>query len=209
MRESLDIANKSANAAQKSADSLLPSLRPWLSCRAEIAGSLAYNSGGNALFELKFTIKNRGHAPASNVRLASSVALVSPQHGHSIGRLQEAANLNRGLPIGFALALPGGVPINSEVGRMLFPNETRIEHHRSHVKRSEIEKACEDIEPNMNFWRELCALVTYAYPLATVRADTGFVYRIERQDGVFELDEAVPMEEMRINDEVSWGGVAT
>ena len=92
---------------------------------------------------------------------------------------------------------------------MLFPNETRIEHHRSHVKRSEIEKACEDIEPNMNFWRELCALVTYAYPLATVRADTGFVYRIERQDGVFELDEAVPMEEMRINDEVSWGGVAT
>ena len=209
MRESLDIANKSAMAAQKSADSQLLSLRPWLSCHAEIAGPLTYTTDGDALFDLKFTIKNFGHTPAANVRLDATVALSSPKHEYSIAKLLKTVDLYRGLPIGHNFTLSGGVLVNSEIGRVLFPNEAWVAHRKFHVKRSEIEKACEDITPNTNYMPEVCALVAYSYPQATIRADTGFVYRIERQDGLFKLDEPVPMEEMSINDELSWGGFAT
>ena len=80
---------------------------------------------------------------------------------------------------------------------------------------AEIEKACKDIKPNMHFWPELFGLVTYTHPLATVRADTGFVCGIEkaladgRRGDVLKLDEPLLSENLRLSDHSLWSGFAT
>src|SRR5207249_3772832 len=150
MQDSLKISRDAADAAQISADASLVRLRPWVSCHVEIAGPLEYTSEGDALFELRFIVKNVGQAPAMGVRLSPFLTLFSPKHEHSIINLQRMAEHNRGMPAGGAtMIIPGGTPIvGSELGLLLFPDETCTFNYRIPIKRSEIEKSCEDIKPN-------------------------------------------------------------
>ncbi len=203
-------ATIAANAAKKSADASLVALRPWLSCKVEIAEPLTYTTAGDALFAFRFIVKNVGRSPAMGVRLSPDLTLFSPKHEHSIINLQRMAEHNRGMPAGGStMIIPGGISIvGSELGLLLFPDETYTFNYRIPLKRSEIEKSCEDISTK-HFWPELRGLVTYTYPLATVRADTGFVYRIEKLGGVLELGEPVPLENMSLSDHSLWSGFAT
>jgi len=127
------------------------------------------------------------------------------------------ADLNRAMPVSApAVLLPGGVPIGStEFGIVLFPEETYTFNWKIPIKRDELEKACADMKPDKHFWPELLGLVTYSYPLATARADTGFVCCVERalpngpHGRVLRLDEPVSGENLRISDDSLWSGFAT
>lgn len=162
-------ATIAANAAKKSADASLIALRPWLSCNVDIAGPLTYTAAGDAQFDFRIIVKNVGHSPAMGVNLTPYITLFSPKHEPSILNLQRMAGHNRAMPVGGAgVLVPGGIPLGSaELGLVLFPEETYTFNYRLPIRRNEIEKACEDIKPNMHFWPELCGLVTYTYPLAT------------------------------------------
>jgi hypothetical protein len=204
------VAEKSAEAAKKSADASLVGLRPWVSCHVEIAGPLKYTSEGDAFFEFRFTIKNVGHTPAMGIRFSPHITLLSPKHEPSILRLNRMANHHRAMPVGVAgVLIPGGMPLgDAELGLVLFPDETYTFNYKIPVKRSEIEKACEDM-PTKHFFPEVFGLVTYTYPLAKVRADTGLVCHIEKPGSAFELGEPVPLENMRLSDHALWSGFAT
>jgi hypothetical protein len=146
-----------------------------------------------------------------SVRLFADITLFSPKHEHSIIRIQRLAEHNRSMPPGtVAITIPGGIPmIGSEIGLLLFPERTHISNYKFTIKRTEIEKSCEDM-PTKHFWPEVCGLITYSYPLAAVRADTGFVYRIEKIGRwPLELDEAVSLKEMILSEHDLWAGFAT
>lgn len=216
MKDSLRIAGIASDAAKKSADASLVALRPWISCEAQIADSLTYTTEGDALFAFRFIVKNVGHSPAMNISFLPHLTLLSPKHELSLIHLQRMAEIYRSMPPKMTTMMnPGGTTGISEPGLLLFPGEHFTFNYRIPLKRSEIEKACEDIKPEMHFFPELCGFITYTYPLATVRADTGFVLRIEkaladgRRGDVLKLDEPVLLENMRLSDHGLWGGFAT
>jgi hypothetical protein len=210
-------ATIAADAAKKSADASLVALRPWLSCNVEIAGPLIFTSAGDAQFDFRIIVKNAGHSPAMGVRLVQGLNLMSTKHEHSILMLLRIADHNRAMPpVGASILVPGGIPLGAaELGKVLFPEETYTFNVRIPIRRDEIEKACEDIKPDMNFWPELWGLVTYTYSLAAVRADTGFVCSIEksladgRRGGVLKLDEPGLVDHLRLSDHSLWSGFAT
>lgn len=216
MKDSLRIAGIASDAAKKSADASLVALRPWLSCEVQIADSLTYTTEGDALFAFRFIVKNVGHSPAMNISFLPHLTLLSPKHELSLIYLQRMAEIYRSMPPKMTtMIIPGGTTGISEPGLLLFPGEHFTFNYRIPLKRSEIEKACEDIKPQMHFFPELCGLITYTYPLATVRADTGFILRVEkaladgRRGDVLKLDEPVLLENMRLSDHGLWGGFAT
>ena len=217
MQASLNIAKESADAAKKSAEASLVALRPWLSCKVEIAEPVTYTTEGDASFGFRFIVKNVGHSPAMGVRFDPHLTLLSPKHESSIVFLQRMAEHNRSMPPGVAaMIIPGGVSmVGSEIGLLMFPEETYTFNYRIPLKRSEIEKSFEDIKPHTHFFPELSGLITYTYSLAKVRADTGFVLSIEkaladgRRGDVLKLDETVLVENLRLSDHSLWSGFAT
>lgn len=217
MKESLAIATQAADAASKAAHASFASLRPWLSCKVNVAGPLTYKATGDAQFDFRMIVKNVGQTPAQGVRLEPGLNLMSPKHEHTIVKLLKMAEHNRAMPVGVgAVLLPGAIPIGgAELGLVLFPEETYTFSWRIPIRRDEIQRACEDIKPHAHFWPEVFGLVSYTYPLATVRADTGFMYCIEKAlaDGtrgaVLELDEPVLLENLRLIDHSLWSGFAT
>jgi hypothetical protein len=210
-------AKDAANAAKKSADASLLALRPWISCKVEIAGPVTYTTAGDAQFELRFIVKNVGHSPAFGVKLTPALNLLSPKHGHSVLKLQRMAHLNRDMPIDApAVLLPGEVPIGgAEPGLILFPAEIFTFNYKIPISREEIEASFEDIKPNRYFAPEVFGLVTYLYPLAAIRPDTGFVCSIDNvspdsESGLaFELDKPVRPEYTRVADASLWSGFAS
>lgn len=217
MRESLGIATQAARAAEGAANTALVAQRPWISCKVEVAGPITYSPEGNAQFHFRLTATNVGHTPAMGVRLFLRLNLLSPEHEHSILQLLRLTELNRGLPAhGGAVVLPGSVSLgNNETGVLLFPGETHSINYRLPLNRGEIVKSCDDIKPNLYFMPEVFGLATYTYPLAAVRADTGFVYQVERAKPVehlgtaFGLDEVVQAEQITISEHQLWGSFAT
>jgi hypothetical protein len=203
--------------AKKSADAALIALRPWISCKVEIGGPLTYTPDGHAEFMFRFIVENVGHSPAFGVRLTPRLNLLSPKYEHSIAKLQKMAQLNRTMPLAtVSILIPGNIPISgAELGLILFPKEPRTFNYKIPIKRVEIESSCEDIKPNMHFFPEVYGLVTYTYPLADVRADTGFVCGIDNVSPdstsglAFELDESVRLEYLRVADHSLWSGFAT
>lgn len=205
-------AKQVAEAAKTSADASLLALRPWLACKVEIAGPLTFNPAGDAIFPLKFVLRNVGKTPAMSVSLFfPQLTLHSPLHEHSILKLQRLAADSRGLPSkGGTILIPGQVPIANPSGRLLFPDEEFVETWTMPISNAELLKACEGIRPATHFWPELVVLVTYVYQLANVRADTGFVYEISRRGRVpFQIGEGVPIDELRIEPHNMWGGFAS
>jgi len=216
MKIATKATEKSADAAKNSADASLIALRPWLSCEVQIADSLTYTPEGDASFAFKFIVKNVGHSPAMNISFLPHLTLLSPKHELSLIYLQRMADIYRSMPPKMTtMIIPGGSTGISEPGLLLFPGEHFTFNYTIPLKRSEIEKACEDIKPQTHFFPELCGLITYTYPLATVRADTGFILRVEkaladgRRGDVLKLDEPVLLENMRLSDHGLWGGFAT
>ena len=212
-----EAANKSAEAAEKSADAGAIALRPWISCKVEIGGPLTYTPEGHAKFVFRFILENVGHSPAFGVRLTPSLNLLSPTHEHSILKLLRMADHNRAMPVKtVGVLIPGGTSMGGgELGLILFPKDIQSVNYTIRIHREEIDRSCEDIKPNMHFFPEIRGLVTYTYPLADVRADTGFVCSIEnvspesRSGTAFELFEPVRSEYIRIVDHSLWAGFAT
>ena len=215
--EQIAVAAKTAEAAKKSADAALVALRPWISCKVEIGGSLTYTPEGHAEFVFRFILENVGHSPAFGIRLAPSLNLLSPRHEHSILKLQRMADHNRAMPVKtVGVLIPGGAPIGgAELGLILFPKDTQTFNYTITINREEIDTSCEDSKPNTYFFPEVFGLVTYTYPLADVRADTGFKCSIKnvspesRSGTAFELFEPISLEYLRIADHSLWGGFAT
>jgi hypothetical protein len=207
-------AKDAADAAKKSADASLLALRPWISCKVEIAGPVTYTTAGDAQFELRFILKNVGHSPAFGVKFTPALNLLSPKHEHSVLKLQRMAHLSRDMPIDAPAV--GGAPIGgAELGLILFPEETFTFNYKISISREEIEASFEDIKPNRYFYPEVFGLVTYLYPLAAVRPDTGFVCSIDNvspdsKSGLaFELDKPVRPEYTRVADASLWSGFAS
>ena len=211
-RDAADASTKAAVAAQKSADSLLMNLRPWLCCQPEIFGPLIYNEQRDAKFQFRFHIKNLGQSPAVAIQFLPFLALNSPQHEQPIIRLQKWAEHNRAMPPRVARVLfPENKTIFGEdLGLVLFPGETHTVDYTIPITRAEIEKSCEDTMPQMIFWPSLCGIVSYSYPLASVRADTGFVYGI-MLNGMpnFKLDEVAEMANMSLRNDLFGTGFVT
>jgi hypothetical protein len=217
LQGTLKVTAAAADAAKDASKASLLGLRPWISCNVQIAGPLTYTAAGDAQFEFRVIVKNVGHSPAFGVNLTPSLNLLSPKHEHSILKLQKIAHLNRETPIDApGVLLPGGTPIGgAELGLILFPEETFTFNYKIPISRDEIEKSFEDIKPARYFFPEVFGLVTYLYPLAAVRADTGFVCSIENvspgsKSGLaFELGQPVRADYMRVADASLWSGFAT
>ena len=77
--------------------------------------------------------------------------------------------------------------VGEDIGLVLFPGESITISYLIPIKRVEIEKACDDTKPQMIFMPVLAGFISYSYPAATIRADTGFVYEI-RVDEVAAFD---------------------
>ena len=206
------VAKTAADAAKASADASLIALRPWLSCKVEIVGPVTFKPKGDALFKFKFIVKNVGRSPAMDVSFTPHMTLSGPQNKFAILMLKKMADLHRDLPVNVtAILVPGGQSLgDTKPGLVLFPEETHTYYYRISLNRSEIEKSCEDIKPSTNFWPVVYGIVVYSYPLATIRATTGFVLDIEKRDGVFTLDKMVPKKDILLRDDGPLsGGFAT
>jgi hypothetical protein len=210
-----EAAKTSADAAKKTADATLISLRPWLSCEIIITGPLTYTSGGDAKFTFQFLIKNSGHTPASSVRFHPFLNLMSPKHDPSILLLQRLAQHNRNMAPSVTMISEGKPLGKADLGLVLFPEETHKLNYTIPINRKDVERACEDIRPSMHYMPEVWGIITYTYPLANVRADTGFVCHVENVSPTsetgyaFEWDKPVPSEHIRLTDHSMWGGFAT
>lgn len=205
MRANVEVAKESAEAAKKSADASLLALRPWVSCEVKIISDLTYRANGDACITIRFILRNNGHSPAMGVRLNHWFHLMSPVHTHSILAQQRIADLLRDLPVS-----------NPEYGLLLFPSETHISDIELPISRIEIEKSIEDIKPKKSFFPELIGLVSYTYPFASHRPQTGFIFYLRKivPDKIygyaFNLDEPiVPAGNIILLDHGLWGAYAT
>ena len=91
-QDALQIAREASQAAKKSADASLLSLRPWVSCSVEVGGPLTFKESGDAHVPLQFTMKNVGKTPAMSVQLFfPRINLLEPGFELSIGKLQNLA----------------------------------------------------------------------------------------------------------------------
>ena len=159
----IKITKTAADATKVSADASLVALRPWLSCKAEIAGPLSFTPKGDALFKFKFTVKNVGHSPAMNVDFSPRLTLYGhgPKKLSPILILKRMADLRRDLPVdATTILLPGGQSLgDTNPGLVLFPGDSQPYRYRLCIPSSEIEESCEDIKPSKNFWPVVFGLV--------------------------------------------------
>jgi hypothetical protein len=176
-------------------DTLIASNRPWISCKVEIAGDLTWTPEGDARLRFHFIVENVGNAPAMEVGIFPALHIFIPGREHPLFTLHRMAQHNRdlGIPPGGGLAS----------GLALFPKETHTFPYILPIKRSDILKANED-RPEKYLLPDVFGLIHYVYPVATVRAGTGFLYPIERATPddklgfAFGLDEVVPVQDMRL-----------
>jgi hypothetical protein len=207
-----DTAAKAADAATKAANASVSSMRPWLSCKVGVCGGWEYLPNGDARVSIKVVIQNVGHSPAMTIKFSPWVTFFSTQHEHSILGMQRRAELNRGLPVNAAVSLgPGGTALGSMYGLMLFPGEDHTENWLINVPRGDIVKAI-DSPDSGRFRPEVCGLVTYIYPLASVRADTGFIRGLEVTGdgaGPLTLDAPVLKQHLRLVDSNLFADFAT
>lgn len=215
--EQIKIAKTAADAAKASADASLVALRPWLSCEVKAAGPLVF-SKGDAIFKFSFIVKNVGHSPAMSVSLSPRITVLNSPNGRAIVWLKKMAELNRDLSVKVTtILLPGGENFGSEkIGLVLFPNESYPFNYILRIKRDEIEKSCEDLKLSKTskyIMPIVCGIITYNYPLAKVRADTGFAYPIRRKTGqtkgVFYLNKSIPQNNIVFDTDFSAEGFAT
>jgi hypothetical protein len=116
--------------------------------------------------------------------------------------LRTMAELNRNMGVNATTVLiPSGISMGrEEYGPIIFPGGSKTFNYKIPLKRSDLEKSCEDIRPNTNFSPEVYAIVFYTYPSATVRASTAVIRMILKIGGAFELDKPVGLDEMRLED---------
>ena len=133
-------AEATAGAAKKSADAALLSLRPWVSCDAELLSDLTYRENGDARISVRFSLKNHGHTPAMGVRVKHWFDLLGPGMEHPLAKRQKWVEFDKGLPISAW-----------EDGVLLFPGQERHEDIGLMISRREIEKSIADIQPSKHF----------------------------------------------------------
>jgi uncharacterized membrane protein len=213
----LNVTKTAADAAKTSADASLVALRPWLSCEVKAVGPLKF-SKGDAVFKFSFIVTNVGHSPAMQVSLSPRITVLNSPYGQAIVWLKKIAEFNREFPVKTTtILIPSGENFGGEeIGLVLFPNESHPFNYILRIKRDEIEKSCEDLKLSKTskyIMPIVCGLVTYNYPLAKVRADTGFVYPIRRKTGqtrdVFYLNKSVPQNNIVFDTDFSGQGFAT
>lgn len=213
--------HKAADAAKASADASLIALRPWLSCEVKAVGPLKFIKG-DAVFKFSFIVRNVGHSPAIRITFSPHMTLSSPKHEPAILWVKKRAEHNRSMPVKVTtILIPSGVSLGSEeTGLVLFPNESHRFNYILPIKRDEIEKSCEDLKLNKTgkyIMPIVSGIITYSFPLAKVRADTGFVYPMIRATGkttgkttsVFYLDKTVPQKDILFDTDFSGDGFAT
>jgi len=138
------------------------------------------------------------------IRFMHWFTLMSPAHPHAVLRQQELSQLIKELPVQKA-----------EQGLLLFPDAVEIQQINSLISRDEITKATADIPTTPNFIPLLVGFVTYSHPLGAERADTGFMYELRkihpsgRSGTIFELDEPVPLDNLRLDPHDLWAAYAT
>jgi len=99
------------------------------------------------------------------------------------------------------ILIPSGFSMGrEEIGPIIFPGGSKTFNYRLSLKRSDLEKSCEDIRPNTNFSPEVFAIVFYTYPSATVRASTSVGRMILKIGGAIEMDAPLTLDEMRLED---------
>jgi hypothetical protein len=204
-------------ATQTSADASLIALRPWLSCEVKAVGPLKFIKG-DAVFKFSFIVRNVGHSPAMRVNFSPHMTLSSPKHDPAILWVKKRAEHNRSMPVkATTILIPNGENFGSEeIGLVLFPNESHRFNYILRIKRDEIEKSCEDLKLSKTskyIMSVVSGIVTYSFPLAKVRADTGFVYPMRRATGkttsVFYLNKLVPQKDILFDTDFSGDGFAT
>lgn len=204
MRRAAHAAEQTGAAAKKNAEASLLALRPWVSCDAEVIGPLTYRENGDVNVPLRFTLANKGRSPAMGIRFNHWFTLWSPAHEHAVFRQEQLARLLKQFP-----------PKVAEQGLLLFPGAAEIQHIHSLISREEILKATADIPTTRNYLPVLVGFLTYSHPLGAERADTGFMYELRKihasaQSGFgFELDEPVPLDNLRLVPHSMWPGYAT
>lgn len=217
MKESLAIATKSAIAAETAANAALVGQRPWISCEVAVVGPITYSSEGDAQFRFRITAKNVGHSPAMGMRLHVHINLLSPQHELSLVHALRHADQERGLPAQMkSITLGDGTTLPySDTGVLLFPGQEHSVNYLLPLSRKDIEASCEGIKPHTHFFPELVGLVTYTYPLALVRAYTGFIavirraHRHEEIGTAFGLGEDVAEQDIKVSEHTLWGSFAS
>lgn len=153
------------------------------------------------MFGFRFTVKNVGHSPALSVQFSPFISLLE-SHGRSVAHLKTMADWNRDMGVNATTVLiPSGLNMGPlQIGTTIFPAGSKIFKYRLKIKRSELEKSCEDIRPNTNFSPEVFALVFYTYPSATVRATTAISRTIVKIGGAAELDKPLQLSEMNLDE---------
>ena len=217
MTESLQVASKGALAAETAANAALAGQRPWIAFQIAVAGPVTYSPEGSAQFRFRVTAKNVGHAPAMGVRVHVHLNLLSPKHGHSIVQALKLADLDRGLPAQVKTLVTGdGTTLPySETGVLLFPAEEHTITWQLSLRREEIDASCEDLKPHAHFFPEIVGLIAYTYPLAAVRAHTGFIAEVRRANvhqefgTAFGVGEEVAAQDIAISGHSMWGSFAT
>lgn len=206
------VAKLSADAAKANADAALVALRPWLSCKVEVAGPLEFDSKGDAHIKFRFIVKNVGKAPALEVQFLPALRLfATTQEAPYVALNRMAANF-RAMPVSsdHNLVLPSGENIKMAAsGKVIFQEDSEIYPYNLLIPRADIEKSCEDILPNTYFWPVVIGVVTYSYPLAVERASTGFALDVTRVGGQFTLGVNVPKNKIYVDREAFGGGFAS
>lgn len=198
-REALDIAKEAADAAKTNASAALVSLRPWVSCDAEILGDFTYRENGDAQIAIRFVLKNYGHTPAMGVRVQHWFNLIGPGMEHPILQRKKWVDFDRGLPISAW-----------EHGVLLFPGEERRHDIGLMIHRQTIEASIADIKPARHFLPSLAGLVSYSYALADLPAHTGFIFDLQKKvpsgdsGTALVLDEPTRADELNLYESPSW-----
>lgn len=220
MREDSKSTKAAAEAAKKSADASLITLRPWLSCKVKIMEALTFNEAGDPIFRFRFSVRNVGNTPAMSVHLDQELRLFAPGVQHSVLRLQTLAALTQGLGVqkpnkeltftDVEKATAQGQVVNP-VGHVLFPGEVLMQYLQMPISKKWILECSKDMkEGEIHFWPELIVLVSYVYNMAETHATTGLVFNISKPRLMpFKLGESVPVEDIDVALHHMWGGFAT
>jgi hypothetical protein len=199
MRKNVTVAENTAEAAKKSADASLLSLRPWVSCEADIISDLKYSADGDAHIAIGFRLENHGQTPAKGIRLRYWFEMLGPGMEHPVVAQQKNVELDKGLPLS---AWDNGV--------VMFPRAKRYERVKFIIRREQIEKSIADIQPSKHFLPSLYGLVSYSYALASVSAHTWFVYDLRRAEvhsdagTAITLDEPMSIESLALVESPMW-----
>ena len=217
--KALGIATVAAEAAKKSADASLATLRPWLSCKVKIMEPMTFNETGDPIFRFRFSVRNVGDTPAMSVNVTQELRLFAPGVQHSVHRLQTLAALMQGLGVqkpnkdrtfSDVEKMTAQGQIVNPVGHVLFPGEVLRQYLQMPISKAWILECSKNMKTEVHFWPELIVLVSYVYNMAETHAITGLVFNLSKARLMpFKLGEPVPVDDMEIALHHMWGGFAT